>query len=238
MRVEPHTHVLVVDLVQVGRAGRDGGGTRGRQVHRGVLEVEGTSNRCRSCRLGRPTGCWSGAAAWLGRGAARGGGGLPRSAAGAAGRRPSRGGELVRSVGEGGADGVVTARPVLLDAAEPLLVAGVDRRRAPTVSRMASAWARCRWSSSWLASTFHAMDELAVPARYKIRVRGILSETLLGAFRACTHRHAGPRRCWLDRCLIRRRSMGCWPGSRPSGSSCWRSAAWAPEPRPRITRTV
>ena len=41
MRVEPHTHVLVADLVQVGRAGRDGGGTRGRQVHRGVLEVEG-----------------------------------------------------------------------------------------------------------------------------------------------------------------------------------------------------
>ena len=41
MRVEPPTHVLVVDLVQVGRAGRDGGGTRGRQVHRGVLEVEG-----------------------------------------------------------------------------------------------------------------------------------------------------------------------------------------------------
>ena len=52
--------------------------------------LRATSNRCRSCRLGRPTGCWSGAAAWLGRGAARGGGGVPRSAAGAAGRRPSR----------------------------------------------------------------------------------------------------------------------------------------------------
>jgi hypothetical protein len=26
------------------------------------------------------------------------------------------------------------------------------------------------------------MDESAVPARYKIRVRGVLSETLLGAF--------------------------------------------------------
>jgi hypothetical protein len=32
------------------------------------------------------------------------------------------------------------------------------------------------------------MGESAVPARYKIRVRGILSETLLEAFRACTHR--------------------------------------------------
>jgi hypothetical protein len=39
--VEPHTRVLVVDLVQVGHAGRDGGGTRGWQVHRGVLEAEG-----------------------------------------------------------------------------------------------------------------------------------------------------------------------------------------------------
>jgi hypothetical protein len=32
---------LVVGLVQVGRAGRDGAGTRGRQVHRSVLDVEG-----------------------------------------------------------------------------------------------------------------------------------------------------------------------------------------------------
>ena len=105
MRVEPPTHVLVVDLVQVGRAGRDGG-----------------------------------------------------------------------------ADGVVTARPVLLDAAEPLLVAGVDRRRAPDRQQDGQRVGEVRWSSSWLASTFHAMDESAVPARYKIRVRGILSETLLGAF--------------------------------------------------------
>jgi hypothetical protein len=107
---------------------------------------------------------------------------------------------------EGGADGVVTARPVLLDAAEPLLVAGVDRRRAPTVSRMASAWARCRWSSSWLASTFHAMDESAVPARYKIRVRGILSETLLGAFPGL---HAQARGSQTVRLLWGRRSSTC-----------------------------
>jgi hypothetical protein len=222
VRVEPHTHVLVVGLVQVGRAGRDGGGTRGRRVHRSVLEVEGTSNRCRSCRLGRPTGCWSGAAAWLGRGAARGGGGVPRSAAGAAGRRPSRRGELVRSVGEGGAYGVVTARPVLLDPAEPLLVAGVDRRRAPTVPRKASAWARCRWSSSWLASTFHAMEESAVPAPYKIRVRGILTETLLGAFPGL---HAQARRSQTvlvgplpDQAALH----GVLAWIEASGSSCWR----------------
>jgi Cation transporter/ATPase, N-terminus len=75
-------------------------------------------------------------------------------------------------------------------------------------------------------------------ARYKIRVRGILSETLLGAFPGLHAQARGSRWCWLDRCLIRRRSMGCWPGSRPSGSSCWRSAGWAPEPRPRIDRAV
>jgi hypothetical protein len=63
--------------------------------------------------------------------------------------------------------GVAAAYP------DQLLVQPVD---APAVR------GEVRWSSSWLASTFHAMDESAVPARYKIRVRGILSETLLGAF--------------------------------------------------------
>lgn len=63
--------------------------------------------------------------------------------------------------------GVAAAYP------DQLLVQPVD---APAVR------GEVRWSSSWLASTFHAMGESAVPARYKIRVRGILSETLLGAF--------------------------------------------------------
>ena len=153
--------------MQVGRAGRDGGGTRGWQVHRGVLEVERHKQS------------------------------LPVRA------------DLVDQLGVGQVQrlgsgvvqpGVAPAYP------DQLLVQPVD---APAVR------GEVRWSSSWLASTFHAMDESAVPACYKIRVRRILSETLLGAFPACTHRHAGPRRCWLDCCLIRRRSMVCWPGSRP-----------------------
>jgi hypothetical protein len=128
---------------------------------------------------------------------------------------PAVRGELPWGVGEGGADGVVIARSVLLDAAEPLLVAGVDRRRAPDRQQDGQCVGEVRWSSRWLASTFHAMDESAVPARYKIRVRGILSETLLGAVPSLHAQARGSRRCWLDRCLIRRRSIGvlAWIGA-------------------------
>ena len=82
------------------------------------------------------------------------------------------------------------------------------------------------------------MDESAVPARYKIRVRGILTETLLGAFPGL---HAQARRSQTvlvgplpDQAALH----GVLAWIEASGSSCWRSAAWAPEPRPRINRTV
>jgi hypothetical protein len=82
------------------------------------------------------------------------------------------------------------------------------------------------------------MDESAVPARYKIRVRGILSETLLGAFPGLHAQARGSQTVLVgplpDQAALH--GVLAWIG--PSGSSCWRSAAWTPEPRPRITRTV
>ena len=148
--------------------------------------------------------------------------------AGASGRRPAEGRAGPERRGRRG--GQRRHRPLLLDTTEhcssPALIDGVP----PTVSRMASAWAGCAGHRAGSASTFHAMDESAVPALQDPSPR-ILSETLLGAFRACTHRHAGPRRCWLDRSLIRRRSMGCWPGIRgPRARAGGGPPPWALEP--------
>jgi hypothetical protein len=114
------------------------------------------------------------------------------------------------------------------------------RRRSTACPRPSAGWpARGRGALviELAGLDIPAMDESAVPALQDPSPRDPERDAARGV-PGLHAQVAGPRRCWLDRCLIRRRSMGCWPGSGPSGSSCWRSAAWAPEPRPWITRTV
>jgi hypothetical protein len=120
VRVEPHTHVLVVDLVRVGRAGRDGGGSRGRQVHRGVLEVEGHQQSL-PVRADLVDQLGVGQVQRLGSGVVQPGvaAAYPDQLLVQPVDAPAVRGELPWGVGEDGADGVVTARSMLHDTTEP-----------------------------------------------------------------------------------------------------------------------
>ena len=95
---------------------------------------------------------------------------------------PAVWGELPWGVGEDGADGVVTTHPVLLDSAEPLLVAGVDRRRAPDGEQDGQRVGEVPLVIELAGLDIPCHGRVGCARALKIRVRGILSETLLGAF--------------------------------------------------------
>ena len=80
-------------------------------------------------------------------------------------------------------------------------------------------------------------DHPAKPVHYEIRIRGVLSETLLAAFPVCTARRRAARPCSPGRCPTRRRSTVCSPRSKRSASSCSKSAVYRKVERPaRISR--